>query len=359
MLLPHKLIIQILLRLPVKSLIRFKSVCKLWFSLISHDPHFANSHFQLNSATHTRRILLMSTSTHQSRSIDFETSLDDDNASFSLNLPEGFRGLEITGSCRGFLLFCSSLSIYLWNPYLWNPSTGVHKHIPLSPFGFNLDAEYFYGFGYDDSTEDYLVVSMSRIDSGDPPLRLEYFSLKSNTWKEVEGPHFPYVFQEDEPKGGLLYKGAIHWVAYRYDLQTDVIVVFDLMERKLSYMLLPTDSDGSRLECGLWVYGEFLSVYTKYYTNDMVQIWVMKEYKVNSSWTMALALPSDPFFPLCCTKSDDIIGTDGEDGLVKYDKSGQCLEQHSYPNYYLRCNLTMYIDSLLSLPGGYGDNQQA
>ncbi|XP_058727750.1 F-box/kelch-repeat protein At3g06240-like [Vicia villosa] len=288
----------------------FKSVCKLWFSLISHDPHFANSHFQLNSATHTRRILLISYSTHESLSLDFEASLEDDNASFSLNLDSIF------------------------------------------PEDFT-DAEYFYGFGYDDSTNDYLVVSLSRIDSGDPPLRLEYFSFKSNTWKEVEGPYFPHGFQEDEPKGGLLYKGAIHWVAYRYDLQTDVVVTFDLMERKLSYMLLPTDSDGSRLECGLWVYGEFLSVYTKYYYNHTVQIWVMKECKVNSSWTMALV------FPLCCTKSDDIIGTDGEDGLVKYDKSGHSLEQHSYPNYYLRCELTMYIDSLLSLPGGDGDNQQA
>ncbi|KAL5065315.1 hypothetical protein RYX36_027052, partial [Vicia faba] len=54
---------------------------------------------------------------------------------------------------------------------------------------------------------------------------------------------------------------------------------------------------------------------------------------------------------------DDIIGTDGEDGLVKYDTSGQCLEQHSYPNYDLS-GLTMYIDSLLSLPSD-GHNQQA
>ncbi|CAI8610519.1 unnamed protein product [Vicia faba] len=292
MFLPHELIIQILLRLPVKSLIHFKCVCKLWFSLISHDTHFASLHFQLNSTTHTSRILFLSNSTHEALSIDFEASLHDDTASVSLNLPEDFRGFEIRGSCRGFILFCSSLNIYLWNP-----STGIHKQIPLSPFASNLDAEYFYGFGYDDSTDDYFVVSMSRHDSEEPPLHLEYFSLKSNTWKEVEGPHFPYNFQEDDPKCGLLYKGAIHWLGFRYDLQTDVILAFDLIERKLSYMLLPTDSDGSPLE-----------------------------------W-------------------------DGEDGLVKYDTSGQCLEQHSYPNYDLS-GLTMYIDSLLSLPSD-GHNQQA
>ncbi|AES93879.1 F-box and associated interaction domain protein [Medicago truncatula] len=55
--LPQELIVQILLRLPVKYLIRSKWVCKLWFSLIS-NPHFANYHFQLT--THTLRFLCIS-----------------------------------------------------------------------------------------------------------------------------------------------------------------------------------------------------------------------------------------------------------------------------------------------------------
>ncbi|XP_058759013.1 F-box/kelch-repeat protein At3g06240-like [Vicia villosa] len=366
MFLPHELIIEILLRLPVKSLLRFKSVCKLWFSLISHDPHFANSHFQLSSATPNRRILLISYKTHESLSIDFEASLDDDSASVPLNLDymflEDSTNFEVTGSCRGFVLIRGSLNIYLWNP-----TTGVHKQIPLSPFGSkygsNLDDNYFYGFGYDHSTEDYLVVLMSYHYSDEPTLHLEYFSLKANTWKQVEGPHFPYS-SEIEPTGGLLYKGAIHWLAYRDDLRSDVIVAFDLMERKLSYMHLPHDSDGDPLQCGgLWVYGEYLSVYTMNDTDDKVEIWVMKEYKVNSSWTLVLTIdlsvcPNMAFSPLCCTKSGDIIGAGERDRLVKYDKNGQFLELHSYPKYDLIWKMTMYINSLLSLPGD-GDNKQA
>ncbi|KAL5065328.1 hypothetical protein RYX36_027065 [Vicia faba] len=352
MFLPHELIIQILLWLPVKSLLLFKCVCKSWFSLISHDPHFANSHFQL---TTNRRILFIS-STHESLSIDFEASIHNDSACLSLNLPEDFTAFEVKGSCRGFVLICCSL-----NMYLWNPSTRVHKQIPLSPFSSNLDeADYFYGFGYDHSTDDYLVVYHDY--SEEPPLHLEYFSLKANAWKQVKGPHFPYTL-EDGPKGGCLYNGAIHWLAYCI---TDVILAFDLMERKLSYMHLPSDSHGDPLQCGgLWVYGEFLSLYTKNYGKDTVQIWVMKKYKVSSSWTIILVLPLDliicrkaAFFPLCCTKSGDIIGVDEDDGLVKFDKKGRFLDLHSYPKYDLRCKVTMCIDSLLSLPGD-GDNTQA
>ncbi|CAI8610243.1 unnamed protein product [Vicia faba] len=245
-------------------------------------------------------------------------------------------------------------------------STLIVSFRSILPMIFKLkghaeDAEYFYGFGYDDSTEDYLVVSMSHHDYDDPSLHLEYFSLKANAWEEVEGPHFSYTF-DDEPKGGSLYKGAIHWLAYCDDLGSDVIVAFDLMERKLSYMHLPRHSNGEQCS-GLWVYGEFLSVYAKNNSNVTVEIWVMKEYKVNSSWTKTIVLlvdsissPNEDFYPLCCTKNGDIFGTDEDDGLVKYDKNGRFLEQHSYSNYNLRCDVTMYIDSLLSLPGD-GDNE--
>ncbi|XP_058758975.1 F-box protein CPR1-like isoform X2 [Vicia villosa] len=261
---------------------------------------------------------------------------------------------EIAGSCRGFILICCSLNIFIWQP-----STGDHKHIPLSPFGSNLDAAYFYGFGYEDSTDDYLVVSMSQHGySDDSPLHLEYFSLKANTWKVVEGLHSPYTL-DDDPRGGCLYKGAIHWVAFCHVFGYDVIVDFNLMERKLSYMHVPCSSPS---RCDLWVYGEFFSAYVRNYSNDTVEIWVMKEYKVNSSWIMTLVLPidripNDDFSLLCCTESGDIIGSNDGVGLVKYDENGQFLEQHSYSNYDLSLQVTMYIDSMLSLPSD-GDNEE-
>ncbi|XP_058766165.1 F-box/kelch-repeat protein At3g06240-like [Vicia villosa] len=324
MFLPQELMIQILVWLPVKSLTRFKCV---------------------------------------SLSIDFEALLDDDSGSVSLDLdrtfPQHFTDIEveIKGSCRGFILLCHTFDLYLWNP-----STGFHKQIPISPFGFNLDC--FYGFGYDHSTDDYLVVLMFQHDLYNPTLQLLYFSLKGNTWKQVEGPHYRYTNRNrEEPKGGSLYNGAIHWLAHRDDLLTEVIVAFDLVEKKLSYILLPCDSDGSPLHCGLWVYGESLSIYTTNYATNTVDIFVMKEYKVDSSWTMTHALPYDVipnegFCPLCCTKNGDIVGRDDGGGLVKYDKNGQFLEHHSYTNDDLPRQWTMYIESLLSLPSD-GDNQQA
>ncbi|PRQ20247.1 putative F-box domain-containing protein [Rosa chinensis] len=45
--LPEHVVLNILCRLPFKSLIRFTCVSKRWRSLIISDPQFGNSHFRL------------------------------------------------------------------------------------------------------------------------------------------------------------------------------------------------------------------------------------------------------------------------------------------------------------------------
>ncbi|AES87234.1 galactose oxidase [Medicago truncatula] len=303
--LPHELIIQILMRLPVKSLICFKCVCKSWFSFIS-DPHFENSHFQLASATHTCRFLC---------------------------------------SCRGFILLYRPPNIHLWNP-----STGFKTQIPVSPFDSKSIA-HCHGFGYDQSRDDYLVVEFSHVSS-----HLEVFSFRDNTWKEIDGnTHFPYVVVPSQRKG-FLFNGAIHWLAYRRDLKLNVIVTFDLMEKKMFEMPVPSDFNNGYLY-SLWVFGEFLSLCAKDYDNDTIEIWVMKEYKVHSSWTKTLvlsidAIPDHYFQPIYSTKYGDIIGRNHGTRLVKYNDKGQLLGQRSFCNS--QSEVFMYTESLLSL---LGDNE--
>ncbi|RHN40014.1 putative F-box domain-containing protein [Medicago truncatula] len=328
---PYELIIQILLRLPVKSLLCFKCVCKSWFSLIS-DPHFANSHVDVSSA----RIVLISRTppTVGIRSIDFETSINHDSFSLDHNflLHRGYYFHEIKGSCRGFIF------LHCWtNIYVWNPSSRFHKKIPLSPFDLKLHAyhrHHLYGFGYDRSRDDYLVVLLSLC----PALvktssKLEFFSLRDNKWNEIEGPHITSFNTRDHPKpskAGLFFNGVL-----------------------FIEILLPDDFNHGLMYYGLWVFGEFLSLWNMNFDNQTLEIWAMKIYKLRSSWTKTLVIPIGNdmhcFSPIYSTKSGDIIGTDSGHGLVKYNNKGQLLE-------YLKMNpnaseVAMYTESLLSLPG--------
>ncbi|XP_045813811.1 F-box/kelch-repeat protein At3g06240-like [Trifolium pratense] len=191
---------------------------------------------------------------------------------------------------------------------------------------------------------------------------LEFFSMRANMWKQIESTHICYTYldKDDFTSGvGLLFNGAIHWLAFHrdHDLKEFVIVAFDLTERKLLDMQLPHDCDPKLHNSGLWVFGEFLSLWsTDFRKNNTVEIWVMNEYKLHSSWTKTIVLPIDGFpdeymFPLCSTKSGDIVRTDYCcTGLAKYDGKGQLLEYRSHHNCYPYdvYEVTLYIESLLS-----------
>jgi hypothetical protein len=130
----------------------------------------------------------------------------------------------------------------------------------------------------------------------------------------------------------------------------------------------------------LWVFGESLSLFAKDYVRRRVEIWVMKEYKVHSYWTLHLVLPIDDistifFSPICSTKSGDIISTDGQTGSLKYNDKKQLIEHYTFCDgqlqirkyndneqlikHYYYCDgslpiiskVTVYTESLLSLSG--------
>ncbi|XP_014507390.1 F-box/kelch-repeat protein At3g06240-like [Vigna radiata var. radiata] len=355
-LLPRDLIIKVLLRLPVKSLVRFKSVCKSWFSLIS-DPHFAISHFELAAAC-TERLLLFEPTGTEVRSIDFNAPLHDDSASVTLNLnflPPGSYGDLVLGSCRGFVLLQGGQSLCLWNP-----STGIHKQVCDSPIVSSamdvMFCTFLYGFGYDPSTDDYLVVQASYDVNLDPETRVEFFSVRANAWKEIEGIHLSYMNCGDDARTGSLLNGAIHWLAYRYDASMNVIVAFDLTERSFSEILLPEGFDCQFDFCHLAVLGGFLCVHLVGCDECPPEIWVMKEYKIQSSWSKKSVdvafdkIPIEWFKLICSTKSGDIVGTDGYNGLVKCNSEGELLEHRSYSDGRGSSQMIVYSESLLSLP---------
>ncbi|KAK4283595.1 hypothetical protein QN277_000529 [Acacia crassicarpa] len=362
--LPEQLIVAILLRLPVKSLLRFKSVCKLWRSLIS-DPRFAQSHFEMSSSI-TDKIVHLADS--GPRSIDFHSSLDDDSAIVNLN----FRitppplGANIRGSCRGFVLLDPD-----YHFFVWNPSTGLHKRVPYFPMSSQF-FPFIHGLGYDATDDDYLV-ALGAYDphNSDFNSDFQFFSVKANSWKKIEGIHnFPYMNAMDEPRAGLFLNGAIHWLAFRHDTNVELILAFNVTQRKLIDISLPDDFFQSLEFTYLGTLGRYLSLSVLSDENE-VEIWLMKEYGMKSSWTKSMVVSVEipighSFFPLYLTKSGEIMGSDCSDvgnRLVKCNDRGQVLEYREYDYEVDEHNAIIYTESLVSLPrdggeGGGGDERQ-
>ncbi|GAU14506.1 hypothetical protein TSUD_250480 [Trifolium subterraneum] len=365
-LLPQEVIMEILLRLPVKSLLRFRCVCKSWHSLISHDSHFATSHFQL-SASPTNRIILLDSYPPNILSIDIDSSLNHSANDASLNLHFLSYRPQIGGSCRGFLFL---LHNYFYEWYLWNPSTGVHKQIPTSPILIEYD-HYNFGkmlsaFTYNPSTDDYLIVLGTYKYNRDinpvyDSIDLEVFSLRANDWKQIEvGSHLPYspiASSDGTITVGLFFHASIHWLVNNYDTKRNVVIALDLKDMTMSEMTLPDYfSSHLDLDCDLFVFGGRIGAWIVEQEMQTVEIWVMQEYALHSSWTKTLTFSfhSDlQFTPLCFTNCGDIVGIFAYGGLVKFDDKGEQLEYRSFHDRYIdRYEMVVFTESLLSFPAG-------
>ncbi|KAG8388460.1 hypothetical protein BUALT_Bualt02G0128100 [Buddleja alternifolia] len=200
---PEEIIIEILLRLPVKSLLKFKCVSKSWFVLIS-SYEFAKSHLKLSTKNdiyaHDRlvfvlgsKLLPMDIYTCSLQSV-FECSASNGYVCpvTDANLPvhrvsfdypyEANDWIWLEGSCNG--LVCVSLSVSTL--ILWNPATRKLKALPDS--GIDLSSDYYgltYGFGFDELHDDYKVVEFFRFDRhmSEIEIQVKVYSLRTNSWK--------------------------------------------------------------------------------------------------------------------------------------------------------------------------------
>ncbi|XP_058741984.1 F-box/kelch-repeat protein At3g06240-like [Vicia villosa] len=116
--LPFELIIEILLRLPVKPLLRFRCVCKSWLSLISSNT-FATSHFE-HAATHRR--FFITRSALQPLSIDLDSSFHDASPTDDYLIVSGWG--EYDPVPRPIKLMIFSLRANKWKPI------EVASHLP-------------------------------------------------------------------------------------------------------------------------------------------------------------------------------------------------------------------------------------
>ncbi|XP_057455223.1 F-box/kelch-repeat protein At3g06240-like [Lotus japonicus] len=229
------------------------------------------------------------------------------------------------------------------------------------------------GFGYDASTDDYLVLLMSkpkiRSHSSDWKTDIAIFSLKTNSWDQIKRVKFPYRSCHPITDAGLLLNGALHWLVYSRDVHGVVIIAFDMIEKSLLEIPLPSGIDKGlafQFRGGLYlrVMGDCLCLcYTGCSYRVMAEIWMMKEYKVHSSWTKSYVLPTDNiphnfFLPMSFTKSEGLFGSNCSGSLVKFNSEGVLTEQAACRIKSFKSDLlefAVYKESLLSLPGDSGE----
>jgi len=300
--LPFDLIEEILSRLPVKLLLQLRCACKSWNSLIS-DRKFAKKHLSL-STTHSLHCVRGYSHKHVLESYPLDhvfinvTTTDVRQPEFS-----HYWSVEFLGSCHGILCFAaeehrySSIIVRLWNPSIKKlkelPSLGEPR-----PNGY---IPRIYGFGYDPVSDNYKVVVVfrelvdfslnihNRICYKDIVVHVKVHNLGTNSWKSI--PMFPYVYPVQQ--SGQCASGTINWLATKVTNNKPTqcyILSLDLGNESCKEVLLPN-------------YGELVSstLHLSVLRNCLIlfsgdDVWVMKEYGNQESWTKLLTISYMPSF---------------------------------------------------------------
>ncbi|XP_065854429.1 F-box/kelch-repeat protein At3g06240-like [Euphorbia lathyris] len=296
--LPEELREEILSRLPVRSLLRLKIVCKKWYSLISTNDEFAKLQFkQLSAANNLTSTIIHVEKRHwsfQSRDCDESPNLG--LGTRILNFPNPFQyeiGCPcIVGSARGLICVAPKGCACC---YIWNPCTCDCKRIQLK-HGFRL-----HGFGYDLCGDDYKIL-------GNWDSKFLIFSLKTNSWRMLENKGFSYNLATS----ALYSNGALHWCLYRK------IMAFDLSDEMFFEIGMPEEIIDVECSRQLLLLFDFQICLCVSHGRKM-DVWVWK----TKSWTKLFQiLPPIPRNPL-------YISSIGNVECAPFGIGGECVHTES------------------------------
>ncbi|XP_057516265.1 F-box protein CPR1-like isoform X2 [Amaranthus tricolor] len=306
--LPKEIITEILSRLPVKSLLRFTSVCKSWYFLIK-NPNFAKLHLNQSLISQSNRHLILFHHSLYFSQID----LDSNHLSFlKINHPLDHQKTIVLGSCNGVTCISNfSKSEF----FLFNPLTKSHRKLPSIPIQDPKD-EVIFGFGYDSKNDDYKVLRMLEGYNYKTDEifynEAKVYSLNNHSWKTVDA--LPYYLFYKNFYGALVNENLHYSVLVEQILDSEYMSIarFDLQTERFSLMSYPIDIYGDIFKSGLMlVLGQLdgcLCLMVNYQTIDLggllplptnevqgpllkrVDLWVMKEYGKEDSWVRLFSI---------------------------------------------------------------------
>ncbi|KAK9681729.1 hypothetical protein RND81_10G023700 [Saponaria officinalis] len=282
----------ILTRVLVKSLLRFKSVCKYWYTLINSST-FINIHqkYSVESRSHDYYSEFLIISNEFGSNTCELMYIDDHNSTslrnFKIEDVNNFTYFSTVGSCNGFI--CLKLSDYYSGFKLCNPLTKEFRNIIDHPRDRirKIVCLKKYRFGYNSVGRDYnIVIVTSYRKYSYPPLFggvVQVNSTRTNSWKTTD-EFSPKLFLT---RKGVAINNTLHWNVLKErekdDSNKNDILKFDLHTEKLGRISYSAQLK-NELDFDLMVSNGRLCTVTKNVTTDRIRIWTMNEYGISESW---------------------------------------------------------------------------
>ncbi|XP_019159140.1 PREDICTED: F-box/kelch-repeat protein At3g23880-like isoform X2 [Ipomoea nil] len=347
---PEELLIEILKRLPVKSLLRFTAVSKSWYFIIT-SPAFISAHRRHHRNGNSATNLLLLRRYDKSYNEEKYSVLDDtdhqlltlDN-SFQLSFPIscGIGYFRTVGFYNG--VFCLSDDYFSdWHTVtLWNPSIRKLRALPCPSIRPAYPFRFVLGFGASPLSDDDLKVVRVvyerkgvHLDECRIPPEVEIYSLSTGLWKRITAIGVNY-YMVDYTWTQAFVNGAVHWIGYKLlenkSIQSS-IAVFTMADELFDEIMLPDElASENPSNLSMMVFEEFVAVvkYSRRIQGGSCELWIMKEYGVVDSWTRLHTI--------------ELVG--GMEKIVGFRKNGEILLSTNKSELVSYCPNTRVVNDL-------------
>ncbi|GJV92026.1 retrovirus-related pol polyprotein from transposon TNT 1-94 [Tanacetum coccineum] len=291
---PFEIQSEIIKRLPVKSVVQFRSVSKLWKSLIDSSKFITSYH---SCKTH---LFVKYWLANELKYVSIADDHTFPNNKSSLTLPKPVSQLGYIStltSVNGLLCFYGSRQDVRgkYIAVLWNPSVGKAVSINISNPLLIPNGLTYIGFGVCPNTSDPKLVRINTI--GFPTVlnwEVDVFTLSTRVWKSVS--NIPPAFRTCHLTSGHVFvEGFIYWRAYdniklARGIRSNMIISFDLKSDEFGEVCLPGRFVRMNTFTISKVY-ETLGLFEYYNEGEtrFCDVWKMKE-GVTKSFTKMLSI---------------------------------------------------------------------
>ncbi|XP_033515734.1 F-box protein At5g07610-like [Nicotiana tomentosiformis] len=203
------LLLEILLRLPITSLLCFKTVSKHWLSRITNPKFSVLCHPNPNPAL---GLFLPSTSVLKPKFdyVHFDSQNPTNPPFKKLKFTKDPFGITILQSCNGLLLCCSNRIRQPINYYVYNPTTKHYTTLPKSLLGTENSKIHGLSLAFDPAkSPHYRVICIRDSELSPQHYQIEIYSSETGPWRLSGGPFIADV----NFSTGVYWNGSIHWIS--------------------------------------------------------------------------------------------------------------------------------------------------
>ncbi|KAL9173338.1 hypothetical protein ABFS82_03G107000 [Erythranthe guttata] len=275
--LPSEIVIEILSRLPLRTIGICRRVRKSWRDLLG-TREFADSHLSKSVQG-----MVVCTEFDNYEVFAFEDGLDLEDPKrryrefTSFDCSElGISICNIKGSVNG-LLFLNPLSSISDAYYICNPITREYIEFPYEQrlLDEDFNGTVNYGFGVSKVSGQYKVIKTVHVNKS----ICHVYTLGTGKWRRI--PAGPPLGDNKNSSGAFL-NGCLHWFVDD-DEGSDLISCFDLETETFSMFAHPPLPLSKRHQV-IVALGDYLCICDNTDENE-IALWVMKEYGNDKSWT--------------------------------------------------------------------------